>query len=164
MSKFTKILEVLEGDDQEQLDEAEIKFTKGSELSPELQKQVKAQFVHRHTGDNKPAWAIQNKAPLHFKNDKEWLENTHFAVTKKGDLHKGTKYCNSNPTFPNNPELRKKDVKESLNEGIDFTELGEKIISLFHLKVDKSGKVSTAYGNKTAEGVGRAVVTMVEKG
>ena len=32
-----------------------------------------------------------------------------FAIDKKGNLHNGTKYCNSSPTYPNNPELRKKD-------------------------------------------------------
>jgi hypothetical protein len=111
MSKFIQILEELE---VERLEEAEIKFVKGSELTPEQQKEVKAKYVHRHTGNNKPEWVKQTwkdgkPYPLHFKDDSEWLEHTTFGVTSKGKLHNGTKYCNSSPTFPNNPELRKKE-------------------------------------------------------
>ena len=51
-----------------------------------------------------------------------------------------------------------------INEGIVYEELGEKIISFLHLKKDKSGKVSTAWGNKTPEGLGISIVKLVEKG
>lgn len=116
MSKFLNILEQLDN----KLDEAEINYVKGSELNPDQQKEVKSKFVHRYTGNNKPEWAKQTwkdgkPYPLHFKDDNDWLENTKFAVTKKGKLHAGTKYVDSSPTYPNNPELRKI-VKESINE------------------------------------------------
>jgi hypothetical protein len=113
MTKFEKYLDQVIEESLEQLDETEIKYVKGSELTPEQQKEVKAKFVHRHTGNNTPQWAKETwkdgkPYPLHFKDDNDWLENSKFAVTKTGKLHNGTKYCNSSPTYPNNPELRKK--------------------------------------------------------
>lgn len=116
--------------------EAEVTWKKGTELSPEQQAEVKAKYVHRHTGNNKPEWAKQTwkdgkPYPQQHKDDKDWLANTTFAVTKKGELCKKTKYCQSNPTWPNNPELRKKDVKESLCEASEHfvSDALDKIIS-----------------------------------
>jgi hypothetical protein len=100
--------------------EAEKQWVKGSRLSPEQQREAKSKFVHRFTGNNKPEWTKQiwkdgKTYPLHFKDDKDWLENTEFAVKKNGELCGKTKYCNSKPTYPNNPELRKKDMKEAMD-------------------------------------------------
>lgn len=121
MTKFERYLDAVIEEALEELDEAEIKFVKGSELTPEQQREVKSKYVHRHTGNNKPDWAKQTwkdgkPYPLHFKDDSDWLENSTFGVTKTGKLHNGTKYCNSSPTYPNNPELRKK-LKESFKVG-----------------------------------------------
>lgn len=112
MSKFLDVLD--------KLNEAEVNWIKGSELSPELQKEVKARYIYRYTGNNKPQWAKETwkdgkPYPLHFKDDKDWLENTKFAVTKKGKLCNKTKYCQSSPSFPNDPELRK-NIKECVME------------------------------------------------
>jgi len=108
--------------------EAKTSWKKGSELTPEQQKEVKAKYVHRYTGNNKPAWSKEiwkdgNPYPLHFKDDKEWLENTEFAVTKTGKLCGRTKYCNSSPTFPNNPELNKKKGDEPIEESMKIANL-----------------------------------------
>jgi len=64
-------------------------------------------FVHRYTGEHTPQWVKQNPAPLHFKDDADWLNNTYFEITKKGELSRKVNSCESTPTWPNNPELRK---------------------------------------------------------
>lgn len=123
MSRFTEILDKMNG--EEVLEEA-ITRVSGTELSPALQAQVKRDYKHRYTGDNKPDWVKQTwkdgkPYPLHFKNDAQWLEKTTFAVKGKPDkltgkyteLSKSCTYCNSSPTYPNNPELRK-----TVEEGI----------------------------------------------
>ena len=81
-------------------------------MGPHLQRQVLNQFVHRFTGEHKPVWASEEwkegkSYPLQFKDDSDWLSNTYFEVTKAGNLDKRTAYCESHPTWPNNPELRK---------------------------------------------------------
>jgi len=83
----------------------------GSELSSTDQKYVLRAFTHRYTGDHKPNWTNSpwkfGEYPLHFKDDKDWLENTKFFVTKNGSLDNRYNRCESTPTWPNNPELRK---------------------------------------------------------
>ncbi len=81
----------------------------GLKLSAEDRRYVLASYVHRFTGDNVPDWARKPDGsiyPLQFKNDADWLANTLFLVRKDGTLSKRIKNCKSNPTWPNNPELR----------------------------------------------------------
>lgn len=163
MSRFETFLNII---NEEVLEEAEIKYVKGTDLTPEQQKEVKAKFVHRYTGNNKPEWTKQTwkdgkPYPLHFKDDADWLANTTFAVTKTGKLHGGTKYCNSSPTYPNNPELRKT-VKEDINEGIVYEEVGKKIIDFLFLKTDKDGRVKTSWGTKTPEGLAKSMAEVMK--
>ena len=87
-----------------------MKMVLGTELSSAEQSKALNMFVHRYTGDTKPNWT--NRAdcaacPVQFKNDAEWLANTLFYVTKDGVISRKYNYCVSNPTWPNNPELRK---------------------------------------------------------
>lgn len=84
----------------------------GSNLRPEVQREALNRFVHRFTGNHKPAWA--NKIwrdnlpyPLQFKDDADWLANTLFYVKADGTLSNRHSSCYSSPTWPNNPELRK---------------------------------------------------------
>ena len=44
--------------------------------------------------------------PIQFKDDREWLHNTVFQTTREGKLDRRCKYCRSQPTWPNNPELQ----------------------------------------------------------
>ncbi len=73
----------------------------GSNLSPTLQAQVRAHFVHRSTGDS----CYDSSYPLQFRDDADWLAHTLFWVTKRGTLAKRA-HCESSPTWPHNPELR----------------------------------------------------------
>lgn len=66
----------------------------GSMLPRRLQEEVKRIFVYRYTGNHIPRWADKSIPPL-FKSDKEWLENTWFEVTKKGELSRRTTHCTS---------------------------------------------------------------------
>jgi len=84
---------------------------RGSELSKTLQSQVKRMFMHRFTKEHKPEWAYKNwkngkPYPVQFDSDNDWLKNTFFKITKKGCLDKRAKFCESHPTWPDNPELR----------------------------------------------------------
>jgi hypothetical protein len=95
-----------------QIAESDITWVKGSALSPENQKHVLSAYVHRYTKEHKPNWASKEwkdgkPYPVHHASDKEWLHNSEFAVTKKGSLSARHNYCKSNPTWPDNPELRK---------------------------------------------------------
>ena len=90
-----------------------MEWKKGSELNRKQQEDVLASFVYRFTGSHKPEWAYSlwkdgQSYPLQFKNDRDWLINTEFAVTAAGDLDRQIDYCHSNPTWPLNPELRLK--------------------------------------------------------
>ena len=78
----------------------------GSHMGPHLQNQVKRQFIHRFTGDHKPAGARDSDA-VQFASDADWLAHTYFWVNKSGGLSKRHKYCESHPTWPKNPDLRK---------------------------------------------------------
>ena len=83
----------------------------GTELTPSDQREAKRRYVYRFTGEHKPAWAKEEwkdgkPYPLQFADDSDWLANTRFPVTKFHRLAaKGS--CESNPTWPNNPELRR---------------------------------------------------------
>jgi hypothetical protein len=83
----------------------------GSHLCRKLQEEAKARFVHRHTGEHIPDWARKpmpngNSYPLLFSSDSDWLNNTDFFITQKGELSNRERHCVSHPTYPNNPELR----------------------------------------------------------
>lgn len=85
-------------------------FVLGTELRPAVQRQALACFVHRFTGQHKPAWASKpwkdgKHYPVQFKDDAEWLANTLFEVREDGGLCGGE--CRSHPTWPNNPEQRR---------------------------------------------------------
>jgi hypothetical protein len=88
----------------------------GIELHPDDQHLVLSAYVHRYTGDHKPNWANSprpcgNPYPLQFKDDNEWLANTFFHIRhvpgEGNRLDNRFKHCESHPTWPNNPELRK---------------------------------------------------------
>jgi hypothetical protein len=84
----------------------------GNELPARIQSDCKRRFVHRFTGEHKPAWALHpapNGKPyaVQFKDDADWLANTSFAVTRANSLDERVAYCESAPTWPHNPELRK---------------------------------------------------------
>ena len=85
-------------------------------MKPETQTEALRRFVHRFTGEHKPEWAYRSFTdnhgkkrvyPVQFEDDTEWLANTYFEVTKAGNLSERTHYCESYPTWPYNPELRK---------------------------------------------------------
>jgi hypothetical protein len=71
---------------------------RGSELSPDVQKECLAQYVHRYTGQHKPQWAGE-QYKRQFKDDAEWLDNTFFHVTKAGRLDNRYNRCESTPTW-----------------------------------------------------------------
>lgn len=83
----------------------------GSNLSPCEQTEALRRFVHRYTRDHKPAWANGLRPdgesyPCQFESDHDWLAHTMFHTTKSGKIHNGFRYCESCPTWPDNPELR----------------------------------------------------------
>lgn len=88
------------------------RWSRGYDLAPFVQEQAKNTFVHRYTGEHQPRWALKSwkdgrAYPVHFKDDAEWLANTLFAVTLAGHLDRRFGHCQSFPTWPNDPELRK---------------------------------------------------------
>lgn len=96
----------------------------GSELPPEDRAEVLRRFVHRYTGEHTPAWVTQrrrealgrtNVYPVQFATDAEWLAHTKFKVTAEGRLHKGSCYCESFPTWPHNPEFRRRDTENRMS-------------------------------------------------
>jgi len=77
---------------------------KGIELHPDDQKRALSAYVHRFTGEHKPEWASDPRPDgtpykRQFKDDREWLENTSFVVTKSGRLDKRAKHCQSTSTW-----------------------------------------------------------------
>lgn len=83
----------------------------GTDLNRLEQNAVLAKFVHRFTGDNQPNWAKHTRMdgtayPLQFATDGEWLANTLFRCNQDGMLDDRAPFCESTPTWPNNPELR----------------------------------------------------------
>lgn len=88
-----------------------MEWVRGSQLGRKLQQEVLAAFIYRFTGDHTPTWARSIwkdnlPYPLQFKDDADWLANTLFAITERGTLDNREDYCMSNPTWPENPELR----------------------------------------------------------
>jgi hypothetical protein len=84
--------------------------TPGIQLCYSDQQHVLATYVHRFTKDHKPAWASQpwkngQPYPVQFASDADWLANTRFAVGVIGRLDQRVHYCESSPTWPDNPEL-----------------------------------------------------------
>lgn len=74
---------------------------KGTDLTSEDQRHVLAYFINRYTKDHTPAWARHSSgARVQFASDQEWLERSHFIVTKKGRFDRRAKYCESYPTWP----------------------------------------------------------------
>lgn len=75
---------------------------KGDKLPEQLQREAKAAFVHRCTGEHIPQWARRGMGSgpyrVQFKNDAEWLANTYFQVTEAGELAK-RRPCESTPTW-----------------------------------------------------------------
>ena len=81
-------------------------WRRGTELDHDSQREVLAAYVHRFTGDHKPAWAREpmpngKPYPVQFASDADWLANTLFEVTKAGRLNRRQRYCYSRPTWPN---------------------------------------------------------------
>lgn len=88
---------------------------KGSELTREDQQYVLRAYVHRFTAQHRPQWALEKRPdgttyPVQFASDADWLAHTEFYVTKSGRLDKRRHHCFSSPTWPNNPELRTRDL------------------------------------------------------
>jgi hypothetical protein len=88
------------------------KLINGNQLSPSTRLEAQRLFVYRFTGDHTPDWVKHARAsgkeyPLQFANDADWLANTRFGVKKDGTLSKRVRYCESNPTWPNDPGLRR---------------------------------------------------------
>lgn len=84
----------------------------GTELTAADRASVLNSYVHRFTREHHPAWARRpmphGKAyPVQFASDAEWLAHTRFAVTTSGRLDARHRSCESTPTWPDNPELRK---------------------------------------------------------
>jgi len=77
-----------------------MEWIKGSQLCGPDRMHVLCAYVHRFTGDHKPQWAHNNPiCKVQFKDDKDWLENTKFAVTSKGLLDLRVKRCESTPIW-----------------------------------------------------------------
>lgn len=88
-----------------------VEYVRGSDMSPALQREALACYVHRFTREHRPAWSREEwkdgkTYPVQFDSDADWLANTFFPVTKAGDLSKRPSDCRSYPTWPDNPELR----------------------------------------------------------
>lgn len=88
-----------------------MKYIFGTELTPADQAEALRRYVYRFTGDHRPDWADNQRNngkpyPLQFASDSDWLAHTRFPVTKMLRLT-AHGACESNPTWPNNPELRK---------------------------------------------------------
>lgn len=82
-----------------------VDYVNGLALSPALQREALARYVHRFTRDNVPAWAKKPRPdgrpyPVQFGSDSEWLAKTYFPVTARGKLAKRPGHCQSHPTWP----------------------------------------------------------------
>jgi hypothetical protein len=93
---------------------APLRYVFGSTLAPKVQAECLRMFVHRYTRQHKPSWtarydvaAFPNGYPVQYDSDADWLAHTEFAVTTAGQLDKRAHHCQSHPTWPDNPELRK---------------------------------------------------------
>lgn len=87
-------------------------WRRGTDLTPAQQRVALVSYIHRYTRDFKPLWVEHcervnfDAPPLHFDSDRDWLHNTEFAVTKAGEFDKRKTSVMTNPTWPDNPELR----------------------------------------------------------
>ena len=89
-----------------------MKMIPGFLLTPTDVRRAKSLFCYRHTRDHKPRWSVAVRKngrpyPVQFASDQEWLDNTTFAVNADGRLSLTARACESKPTWPDNPELRK---------------------------------------------------------
>lgn len=87
-----------------------MKQVSGAELPRDQQEEAKRAYVHRFTKDHTPAWARKpmpngSAYPVQFASDADWLAHTLFHVTNAGTL--ASSDCESSPTWPDNPELRR---------------------------------------------------------
>ncbi len=90
------------------------KIILGSALSLQAQREALSRYVHRFTRTHVPAWARKpmpngSAYPVQFDSDADWLANTYFRVTARGQLVAYSDMrgdCQSYPTWPDNPELR----------------------------------------------------------
>lgn len=82
----------------------------GTELAPAVQADALRSFPNRYTRTHVPYWVSegpQYRFPTgpHFDSDADWLAHTRFHVRADGSLFK-IRSCESNPTWPDNPENR----------------------------------------------------------
>lgn len=104
----------------------DVDYVLGSKLPPDLQKKVKAAYVHRFTGEHKPKWAEKpwkdgKPYTVQFKDDEDWLNHTEFPVTKKGALSNRPSMSRSNPTWPENQGKLPESYRGSVVEAWVFT-------------------------------------------
>lgn len=83
----------------------------GSELTREDQARVLGAYVHRFTRTHVPNWARKPRPNgaaynVQFEDDTDWLAHTRFWVRADGRLDNRADHCESNPTWPDNPEFR----------------------------------------------------------
>ena len=88
----------------------------GDKLIQEDQKYVLSAYVYRYTKDHRPNWPFPARFPVQFASDRDWLVNTLFKVRDDGRLDGRGRYCESYPTWPENPELRKEGGFTFLND------------------------------------------------
>jgi hypothetical protein len=86
-----------------------VDYVNGLTLSPALQREALTRYVHRFTGEHAPAWARSPRPcgrpyPVQFRDDRDWLANTDFPVTKAGELSAWPGDCRSRPTWPHGQE------------------------------------------------------------
>ena len=89
-----------------------IEWITGDRLSVKAQNEAKALFVHRFTREHIPLWSCEYRSDgsnyaVQFASDADWLRHTKFAVHSDGTLSKRAQYCESSPTWPDNPELKR---------------------------------------------------------
>jgi len=88
-------------------------MTTGDNLTASDRQHVLAAYVHRFTGEHKPQWASKpwkdgKPYPVQHATDADWLARTRFHVRTNGRLDHRFTTCESNPSWPFNPELRVK--------------------------------------------------------
>lgn len=84
----------------------------GTQLHPNDRAHVLAAYVHHFTREHVPQWSRDpmpngKPYPVQFASDADWLAHTRFPIRKDGRLDQRAQHCESNPTWPDNPELRR---------------------------------------------------------
>lgn len=84
----------------------------GTQLAAADQRHVLAAYVHRYTREHVPEWARKPRPdgtpyPVHFASDADWLAHTRFFVRANGRLDHRFRHCWSEPTWPDDPEVRR---------------------------------------------------------